>query len=125
MPEKINDQSRRSFLGKFTKGVVGASLFPTILTAADKQRNLQSLSRIRQKYSPNDTIQIGLIGAGGMGTADAATAITVSGVKLVAACDLLSITVLPFHFQENLLPGYRLRIPPCFYSAPLLPRFLP
>ncbi|HVG17342.1 MAG TPA: Gfo/Idh/MocA family oxidoreductase, partial [Chitinophagaceae bacterium] len=88
MPDNSNDQSRRSFLGKFTKGVVGASLFPTIITAADKQRNLQSLSRYREKYSPNDNIQIALIGAGGMGVADATTAVTVPGVKLVAACDL-------------------------------------
>lgn len=88
MPENSNDQSRRSFLGKFTKGVVGASLFPTILSAADKQRNLQSLSRLREKYSANDNIQIALIGAGGMGVADATTAVTVPGIKLVAACDL-------------------------------------
>ncbi|MBC7827880.1 MAG: Gfo/Idh/MocA family oxidoreductase [Chitinophagaceae bacterium] len=88
MPENSNDQSRRSFLGKFTKGVVGASLFPTILTAADKQRNLQSLSRLREKYSVNDNIQIALIGAGGMGVADATTAVTVPGIKLIAACDL-------------------------------------
>lgn len=88
MPENSNDQSRRSFLGKFTKGVVGASLFPTILTAADKKRNIESLSRLRQKYSLNDNIQIALIGAGGMGTADATTAVTVPGIKLVAACDL-------------------------------------
>jgi predicted dehydrogenase len=88
MPDNSNDQSRRSFLGKFTKGLVGASLFPTIITAADKQRNLQSLSRYREKHSLNDNIQIALIGAGGMGVADATTAVTVPGVKLVAACDL-------------------------------------
>jgi predicted dehydrogenase len=88
MSDNSNDQSRRSFLSKFSKGVVGASLFPSILTAADKQRNIQSLSRLREKYSANDNIQIGLIGAGGMGVADAITAVTVPGVKLVAACDL-------------------------------------
>jgi predicted dehydrogenase len=88
MPNNSNDQSRRSFLEKFTKGVVGASLFPAVITAADKQRNLQSLSRLREKYSVNDNIQVALIGAGGMGVADATTAVTVPGVKLVAACDL-------------------------------------
>lgn len=88
MPDQSNDQSRRSFLQKFTKGVVGASLFPTVITAADKQRNLQSLSRYREKYSANDNIQLAVIGAGGMGVADTSTAVTVPGVKLVAACDL-------------------------------------
>jgi predicted dehydrogenase len=36
----------------------------------------------------NDTIQIGLIGAGGMGQGDAHYATSLPGVKLVAACDL-------------------------------------
>ena len=42
----------------------------------------------RQVRSPNDDIQLALIGAGGMGTADATTALQVPGVKLVAACDV-------------------------------------
>lgn len=83
-----NDQSRRSFLTKVTKGVVGATLVPNIITAADRKRNLESLHRAPQRFMANDNIQIALIGAGGMGTADANTAITVPGVKLIAACDL-------------------------------------
>ncbi|MCW3462105.1 Gfo/Idh/MocA family protein [Chitinophaga nivalis] len=88
MPVNSNESSRRNFISKFAKGVVGASLLPGIITAADRKRNIQSLSRLNEKYSANDHIQIALIGAGGMGTADANTAITVPGVKLVAACDL-------------------------------------
>ena len=38
-------------------------------------------------YSPNDTIQIALIGAGGMGQGDAQMATSLPGVKLVAAAD--------------------------------------
>lgn len=38
----------------------------------------------------NDTIQIGLIGAGGMGQGDATYATQLPGVKLVAACDVYS-----------------------------------
>ena len=37
--------------------------------------------------SPNSTIQIALIGAGGMGQGDAELATSLPGVKLVAACD--------------------------------------
>lgn len=88
MPENSNNKSRRGFITKLAKGVVGASLLPNIITAADRRRNLESLSRANEKYSANDQIQIALIGAGGMGTADANTAITVPGVKLIAACDL-------------------------------------
>ncbi|MBW8686421.1 Gfo/Idh/MocA family protein [Chitinophaga rhizophila] len=88
MPDNANNNSRRGFITKVAKGVVGASIFPTIITAADRKRNLESLSRVNEKYSANDQIQVALIGAGGMGTADANTAVTVPGAKLVAACDL-------------------------------------
>jgi predicted dehydrogenase len=88
MPENSNNKNRRSFIANVMKTAVGASLFPTIVTAADKKRNLQSLARENNKYAANDRIQIALIGAGGMGTADANTAITVPGAQLVAACDL-------------------------------------
>jgi predicted dehydrogenase len=86
---KSNQNSRRGFISKVAKGVVGASLLPNIITAADRQRNMiELLSRSDEKYSANDQIQLAVIGAGGMGTADVNTAITVPGVKLVAACDL-------------------------------------
>jgi len=87
---KSNQNSRRGFISKVAKGVVGASLLPNIITAADRQRSVIELlsSRTDQKYSANDQIQLAVIGAGGMGTADTNTAITVPGVKLVAACDL-------------------------------------
>ena len=38
-------------------------------------------------YSPNDTIQIALIGAGGMGQGDAKLSTSIPGVKLIAVCD--------------------------------------
>jgi predicted dehydrogenase len=38
-------------------------------------------------FSPNDNIQIALIGSGGMGQGDAQMASSIPGVKLVAACD--------------------------------------
>jgi len=77
--------SRRTFLGALAAGTALASV-----------RDVVALGRVprdeviagRAPVSPNDRIQIALVGAGGMGTEDATTAITVSGVKLVAACDL-------------------------------------
>ncbi len=85
-----NDQknSRRSFIINATKGVIGASMIPSIVTAGGSQRNIEKLIRTPQKFSPNDQVQIALIGAGGMGTADTTTCRTVPGVKLVAVCDL-------------------------------------
>ena len=79
-------QSRRSFLGKLAAGSALAAGGPSILTASE-ERTAQSLRRTN-KRSANDQIQVALIGAGGMGTVDANTAISVEGVKLVAVCDL-------------------------------------
>jgi len=79
--------SRRNFIQKLATSVAGATIAPEILRAAENNAKTEFLQRA-VKFSPNDNIQIGLIGAGGMGLADANTAITVPGVKLVAACDL-------------------------------------
>jgi len=86
MNSRNNDQSRRSFLNKFSKTIAAAALLPEIGNAAASVKNVD-LFRTK-KISTNDHIQIALIGAGGMGTADANTAITVPGIKLIAACDL-------------------------------------
>lgn len=79
--------SRKKFLQKITAGIAGAALIPDILKANPGLYSEKGL-QLKKYFSPNDTIQIGLIGAGGMGTADANTAITIPGVKLIAACDL-------------------------------------
>jgi predicted dehydrogenase len=88
MDMEKNDKSRRSFITKATKAAIGASLFPSIVTARDKARHLENLQRAKQHYSANDQLQIALIGSGGMGVADATTALTVPGIKLLAVCDL-------------------------------------
>ena len=81
--------SRRNFIQKIASGVAGAAFVPEVLKATSTNANVKSigLKRIDQ-FSPNDNIHVAVIGAGGMGLADANTAITVPGVKLVAACDL-------------------------------------
>jgi len=80
--------SRRAFIQRITTGVVGASLVPGVLQASELEEAKHEWLKRKQAFSPNDHIQIAVIGAGGMGQADANTAITVPGVKLVAACDL-------------------------------------
>jgi predicted dehydrogenase len=78
--------SRRNFiklLAASTAAVAAGS------HAEAKSKNVIHLP-LQQKpsISPNDNINIALIGAGGMGVQDAITALSVPGVKLVAACDL-------------------------------------
>lgn len=83
---KRSSNSRRTFIEKIGKGVAAATILPGISQATESVPVTQWLKR--GYSSPNDNIQIALIGAGGMGNADAKTAISVPGVKLVAVCDL-------------------------------------
>ena len=77
---------RRKFLRQLalgsagTLGMVGSlsAKSPLILRANDKM------------FSPNDMINVGVIGYGIMGQADAETASKVPGVKITAVCDLYS-----------------------------------
>ena len=88
MPKKSNENSRRSFISNVSKGLIGASIIPSVANAKNRKEHIEELIRSQQNFGPNDQVQVALIGAGGMGTADATTCITVPGVKLVAVCDL-------------------------------------
>ena len=65
---------------------MATAAIPGFLQAAEWKEKIELLKR--ESYGPNDQIQIALIGAGGMGNADLSTAVTIPGIKLVAACDL-------------------------------------
>lgn len=82
-----NQSTRRNFIRKMATGVAGMAIAPEVMGAAGGNNRIEELSR-SNNYGPADTIRLALIGAGGMGLADANTAITVPGVKLVAVCDL-------------------------------------
>ena len=83
----MSSSSRRTFIQKLSAGAIGATMIPEILKASES--NHETIAMLRDKpFSANDNIQIALIGAGGMGQADANIAITTPGVKLIAACDL-------------------------------------
>ncbi len=77
--------SRRTFLSSLAAGALAAGATPLTLSAGDR-RSVHTL-RARKRSSPNDKIQLAVIGAGGMGMADVDTALKVPGVRLVAACD--------------------------------------
>jgi predicted dehydrogenase len=82
-----SDRSRRTFINKMAKGVLAYSFAPAIISKTTEEKDFEFLKR-NEKYSANDQVQIGLIGAGGMGNADADTASSVPGGKIIAACDL-------------------------------------
>jgi predicted homoserine dehydrogenase-like protein len=78
--------SRRNFIKKFAASTAAVAVGSNLFAAESKENYFEFLKR--QRGSPNDNINIALIGAGGMGTQDALTALQVPGIKLVAACDL-------------------------------------
>jgi predicted dehydrogenase len=78
--------SRRKFIRQTTGSLLGASISPAIARAATNP--LEHLLSRKESYAANDQVQIALIGAGGMGNADADTCTQIPGVRLVAVCDL-------------------------------------
>ena len=79
-------ESRRSFLTKVAAGSYASLAMPTV--SSNTTLRMMRRRGERTKYSPNDHVQLALIGAGGMGAIDADTALSIEGVKLIAACDL-------------------------------------
>jgi predicted dehydrogenase len=87
MNKPFQDSSRRKFIRKSAKAVLATTLVPGFVKASTRESSLHR-PILNEHYGSNDQVQVGLIGAGGMGNADADTCITVPGVKLVAVCDL-------------------------------------
>lgn len=85
---KKEDRSRRSFLKKMGATAAGMAMAPMAAQAANNTEILKFIDRGQKKYAANDHIRLALIGTGGMGIGDAQTALDVSGVEIVAACDL-------------------------------------
>jgi predicted dehydrogenase len=82
----MSASSRRSFIRNLTGSAAAMAVGNAALAESNSARYLESLRR--KHISINDNLNIGLIGAGGMGTQDTTTALTVPGIKLVAVCDL-------------------------------------
>ncbi|MGD8726066.1 MAG: Gfo/Idh/MocA family oxidoreductase, partial [Gemmatimonadales bacterium] len=82
----MRTETRRSFVTKLAAGSLVAAGSPrSAIGGAPRKLQREPTKRLR---SPNDLIQVALIGAGGMGKIDANTAISTKRAKLLAACDL-------------------------------------
>ncbi|SIS80736.1 Predicted dehydrogenase [Zobellia uliginosa] len=82
------DNSRRYFLKKAALGSAAVTSAPLILSASKDESILMQREYDTKVLSSNDQIQLALIGTGIQGIFDTKAALTVSGIKLVAACDL-------------------------------------
>ncbi len=84
----MSGNTRRSFLKKVTLAGVGAVAgAPRFLSAESRNVIVEELSR-KPSQDKNDKIRLALIGAGGMGTVDAKTALKNPGTEMVAVADL-------------------------------------
>ncbi|UAY53967.1 Gfo/Idh/MocA family oxidoreductase [Arachidicoccus terrestris] len=88
----MSNYDRRKFLRNFSMALGGVAA-GSLVSEKGLAAGFESLSRKGliggpKNYGPNDQINLALIGAGGMGSADTNTALSVPGVKLVAVCDL-------------------------------------
>ena len=89
------DRDRRSFVKSVAAGSVLAAGAPSLLAGAESgPRNGPAVRRTlarepeTRRLPPSDDIGLAVVGAGGMGMADVATALRIPGVRLVAACDV-------------------------------------
>src|ERR1700712_1341905 len=82
----MNGSSRRRFIKNLTGSAAAMAVGSGALAQAHEDRYFEALQR--KRISINDNLNIGLIGAGGMGTQDTITALKVPGIKLLAVCDL-------------------------------------
>jgi predicted dehydrogenase len=89
MKESDKQNSRRSFLKKAALGSAAISSAPAVLSGSYDQRlQLDARSYANKTYPANDLVNLAVIGSGIQGIYDTTSALRVSGVKLVAACDL-------------------------------------
>jgi predicted dehydrogenase len=86
--KNIPESSRRGFIKKLATSTAAVAVGSNVLASTTESSKTLITIPNRQTISANDNINIALIGAGGMGTGDTITALTVPGVKLVAVCDL-------------------------------------
>ncbi|WP_289038661.1 Gfo/Idh/MocA family oxidoreductase [uncultured Zobellia sp.] len=82
------NSSRRYFLKKAALGSAAVTSAPFILSASKDESLLMQRAYETSVFTSNDQINLALIGTGIQGIFDTQAALTVSGVKLVAACDL-------------------------------------
>lgn len=77
--------NRRFFLKKL--GLVGASAAVAPMVFAEENKKFDIIKRAGEDFA-GKTINVALIGAGGMGTEDMNTALQTPNIKMVAVCDL-------------------------------------
>lgn len=88
--DKHNRKSRRSFLKKALSTAIITSTASSLSAKPILIAPHETRAFLGRTFSPNDQVNIAIIGMGIMGFSNARTSIQVPGVKLVGVCDLYS-----------------------------------
>ncbi|NKI31382.1 Gfo/Idh/MocA family protein [Croceivirga thetidis] len=80
--------TRRHFIKKTSLATAAMGTAPLVFSGQPNEKIVLSKQYRNQTFSSNDHINLGLIGSGIQGIYDTRAALSVGGVKLVAACDL-------------------------------------
>ncbi|MEM8928392.1 MAG: Gfo/Idh/MocA family oxidoreductase [Bacteroidota bacterium] len=86
--KKSSRSARRSFIKKASMASAAMSTSPYLISASQGARLFLAPREYTGSFSANDQINLGLIGSGIQGIYDTRAALSVDGIKLVAACDL-------------------------------------
>jgi predicted dehydrogenase len=89
MQRKKQQTSRRNFIKQITSTTLALSAGSLAALAAGEKKE-QRVIQYKKAFSPNDRINIAVIGMGIMGNSNLQTALKIPGVQFVAACDLYS-----------------------------------
>ncbi len=87
----MQNTSQQSTRRKFLKHLTGTTLAigaGSLSSLAAQEKNEETILQYQKHFSSNDKINIAVIGMGIMGNNNAATALKVPGVEMVAVCDL-------------------------------------
>jgi predicted dehydrogenase len=87
---KHSQNTRRTFIKKAIAGAIITGVPSGLIARPDDKVVTLETRAPEQKFSPNDQVNIAVIGMGIMGFNNLGTSVQIPGVKLVAACDLYS-----------------------------------
>ncbi|MCK4762746.1 MAG: Gfo/Idh/MocA family oxidoreductase [Candidatus Aminicenantes bacterium] len=86
---KNNELSRRDFL---KKGAAAGLTISVIGSACATKRKISTAPGVK-KAAPIDTVRVGFVGVGGMGSAHCRNLLNIEGVEIRAVCDILESKV--------------------------------
>ncbi|MGD0783941.1 MAG: Gfo/Idh/MocA family oxidoreductase, partial [Candidatus Aminicenantales bacterium] len=91
MPDDPKNTTRRDFLKTGAAAGVGTALAGLALASPPEARAGQARSQFKSK--PLETVRVGFVGVGGMGSAHVQNYLNIEGLEIKAVCDIVPAKV--------------------------------